>query len=205
MISIRNKIRNALAGLALAAMSASGAQAATADVVLTIEELAGNQTLFKAEGALDLTTLGGRLPFPTSSTPLSSPGAGGFGVGATTSTLVFRQGVFSNSALTPYGTGGGIFGSTTSGPHFSFSQAFGGSLRIDAGYVSGETFTSTNLVSGRFADLGITPEATAFYTLNDGQTISLVVLTPAPIPLPPAAALMLVGLGALGLVKRRRA
>ena len=92
-----------------------------------------------------------------------------------------------------------------SGPLFAFSQAFGGSLRIDVDYASGTAFTSTNLVTGDYADLGIMAGATAFYTLNDGQTISLVVLTPAPIPLPPAAALMLVGLGALGLVKRRRA
>mgnify|MGYP006275866897 CR=1 FL=1 len=205
MISIHRTLRSALAGIALAAMSASGGQAATADVVLTIEEIAGSQTLFKAEGALNLTTLSGLSPFPAFSSPLSSPAGGAFGVGETGSASVYQQSAFSSSAITLFGTGGSIFGGDVSGPIFAFSEAFGGSLRIDVSYASGTQFTSTNLVSGDFAGLGITPGVTASYTLNDGQTISLEVLTPTPIPVPPAAALLLGGLGALGLMRRRRA
>jgi hypothetical protein len=62
-------------------------------------------------------------------------------------------------------------------------------------------------VSGTDLSLTWGGTGTAVFFRDDAFSVTFTdnAATPAPIPLPPAAALMLVGLGALGLVKRRRA
>ena len=57
------------------------------------------------------------------------------------------------------------------------------------------------LVTRAFRSVGGTAGSLNFFP--DSQGTFAVVATPAPIPLPPAAFLLLGGLGALGLVKRR--
>ena len=72
-----------------------------------------------------------------------------------------------------------------------------GEPQVGSARVFGQIISSPiGPILGRGLNLGPLPAT---------QTYARIVEAPAPIPLPPAAALMLVGLGALGLVKRRRA
>lgn len=159
MNHVPSTVRSALAGLALAAMSAIGAQAATVDVtvdnqVFTIGTVSGtyvdNLALLEAqpwwgdtfEAAEFAAAVGASLGFPNGN---SDRGPG------------FAVSILGN-------------------PPFLVTRAF-------------------NSVGGTAGSLGF---------FSDSQGTFAVVATPAPIPLPPAAALMLAGLGALGLATRRR-
>ena len=72
-----------------------------------------------------------------------------------------------------------------------------GEPQVGSAIVSGQIiFSPIGPVLGRGLDLGPLPAT---------QTYARIVDAPAPIPLPPAAFLLLGGIGALGLVKRRRA
>jgi hypothetical protein len=105
------------------------------------------------------------------------------------------------SEWTPFGTGGYIENwTTTTGDTLAL---FGNPLLgLPDGYVSGNALSgSGSLSGGSFANAGIT-EGTFTTTLTNGVNSDTITITTQAIPEPSSA--LLLGLGALGLVARRK-
>lgn len=181
------------------------AGSAQADVVATFTQRASDVQL-EVTGSLDLALLGNS--FLTGTNPSSVLlTAGGFRAGLPPSTPSITYLV--NNYYVSFGSGSHI-GSYLSGPNVSFdNNGTVDQVRIQSDYVSGSSFTTLGTFAGDLAGLGITslnPVVMQFTGSGPGagtQTLT-VQFAISPVPEPQSAALMLAGLGVLGLAAKRR-
>ena len=185
-----------LAALAAAVYTASSAQAA---VVITYSE-SGSDVVATGSGSLDTTALSGFVAF--GNIPRVDPddvhisiGSGSFqrrSAASITGPPNIGFGTLAVNATSSTGNPMGIWTSLNR-------------ILMPSGYVSGAPLSGTSTWAGQsFASLGLTPGTYVYtYTGSNGPaTDTFTVNVGAPVPEPASAAFL--GLGALGLLRRRR-
>jgi hypothetical protein len=177
---------------ALTFLSLSSATNAMVD--FTFSESA-TQVLLTVTGNIDLDATLGSPSVATNTNILLAPSLGAILAGSAVNSDFYN---ISLSGWTSYGSGAVSGPGSGSGDRISL---FDDGLGLPVGYISGSSIASTSAWDGSFASLGLTPGS---YTsvFNNGSFSDSVTVTVVP---EPSVAALFLGLGALGVVLRRRA
>lgn len=180
---------------ALFAGAIPSATAADATVTVSITQ-SGPDVVATASGVLDLTGLSSAGGFNTGGIidpHLAFVALGAFG------TVDLYLGL---SGPSQFGSGGSTTTLTSAGSTFGLGGS-NSTIFVPAGYVSGSPISSTTtFLAATLASLGLTPGQYIYSTPNDSVIVNVSSAT-SGVPEPSTWAMMLMGLGALGLALRR--
>ncbi|NRA29132.1 MAG: VPLPA-CTERM sorting domain-containing protein [Parvularculaceae bacterium] len=164
--------------------------------IFTVEE--GGDVKFTFSGSIDLTGL------TEGTTTVQDRGQVGPNQGYFISIPDVARTVWAvENSWTPFGTGGDNSNGISSGD--AFAMFTNPSLGLPPNYVSGSNLSGIMVFVGEtFASLGM---AIGVYStdIGNGDMVNVYIGDVAPVPVPAAAPLMLAGLAAFGLRKRRKA
>ena len=193
-----NLIRGFVVSLLLVGMVIQS-NASTVNLTVTFSEV-GSNVVATFSGSIDLTNFSPQSPSSAEATPYFDA-ASGFFQSANSSALTYSRDTWPNRGwigLVPFGTGN-LHGDSRTGDEAGWSAGYSMQyLYVSPGYISNSPLSGTaTWNSATLSSLGIT-QGTYFETVGN-NTFKI-----EAVPEPSALSLLVVGLGGLAVMRRKR-